>query len=256
MKELRFSARKGRVVRKSPHRISTERPVSPHPSKKAEKSIKAAPEDPQAIAIREMRNRTLVGHGWNYEKAFLNAGDRFWEDVKALRNIDRVELDKRKLVLGRHTLGLVQWGTQFPSSLSDRFVSAFIQAIRDRNFPKRRKPQARFLGDSLGADGEVSARRSRDICGEERAKLKRAVPAKLRSVPSWWEPQAEKDWRAEQWNRLSVEYRSQLLAERTGTPAPEIYIDCCGKKRWTVNQRCPECQRNPVESTLPLSLLL
>lgn len=214
VKDPRFSARKGPVLRNSPHRVRTKGPVSPHPSKKPKKSVKAASSDPKAIAVREMRNRTIAGHGSNYETAFLNAGDGFWERVQALRNIKGEELNKRKLVLGRNTLGQVQWGTQFPSPLPDRFVYAFVQAVRDRNFPKRRKAQARFLGDSLGADGEVSPRRSRDICGEERTRAK------------------------------------------TSTPQAEFYIHCCGKKRWTVNQRCPECQRNPVESALPLSLLL
>jgi len=217
MKRSRFSARKSRIFRNSPHPDSTEELVSPHRSKIGKKSIRAGNPDDEAAAIRDMRHRTIAGHGGNYEQAFVYAGDEFWENARALRNIERKELDKRKLVLGRHTLGVVRWGTQFPYSadgepgkrpLPDRFVSAFVEAVRDRNFPKGRKAQAKFLGDSLGADGEVSARRSRDICGQERSRAQQAIPQ------------------------------------------AEFYIHCCGKKRWTVNQLCPECKRSPMERTL------
>ena len=123
-----------------------------------------------------MRNRTIAGHGRNHASAFLNAGDVFWEQVEALRNIQRKELDKRKLILGRNALKQVQWGTQLPTPLPDRFVYAFVDAVRERSFPNRLKAQARFLGDSLGADGDVSPRRSRDICGAERTKEKKTTP--------------------------------------------------------------------------------
>ena len=167
------------------------------------------------MAAKAMRNRTIAGHGYNYGHSFLCAGDRFWEEVQALRNIARAELDKRQLVLGRHTLESVNWRTSLPSQLTDGFVTAFVEAVSDRHFPKRRKAQARFLGDSLGGDGELSARRSRDICGEERMRMR---------------------------------------ARNTAPPA-EFYIRCCGKKRWTVSQLCPECKRNPFEmaAVLPFS---
>jgi hypothetical protein len=144
--------------------------------KRSKKSAKAD-EEALAAAQTEMRIRTIAGHGENYGQAFFYAGDRFWGQVQALRNIKRAELDKRRLVLGRHTLESVNWRTSLPSLLPDRFVRSFVDAVRDRNFPKRRKAQAKFLGDSLGADGEVSPRRSRDICTQERAIEKRAQQA-------------------------------------------------------------------------------
>jgi hypothetical protein len=49
-----------------------------------------------------------------------------------------------------------------------------LKVLRDKDFPKRRVPQMNFLADSLAARGVRSARRSRDICEEERAKEKRA----------------------------------------------------------------------------------
>lgn len=173
MKEPRLSARMGRDLRNSPHRITTKGEFFRIPQKRVKKSAKTTPADPLAIGRRDMRIRMIAGHGENYEKAFLHAGDGFWKQVQALRNIDRTKLDMRKPALGRHTLESVNWRTSLPNQLSDRFVCAFVGAVRDRDFPKGRKAQARFLGDSLAADGEVSPRRSRDICGEQRAIRKR-----------------------------------------------------------------------------------
>lgn len=34
--------------------------------------------------------------------------------------------------------------------------------------------------------------------------------------PSWWEPQADSEWRARQWNAFSAGYRNRLLAQRAG----------------------------------------
>ncbi len=49
-------------------------------------------------------------------------------------------------------------------------TSLILRIIRDPQFPKRSQTQINFLADSLAARGTVSPRRSRDICGEERAK--------------------------------------------------------------------------------------
>lgn len=53
-------------------------------------------------------------------------------------------------------------------------ASLVLQVIHARNFPKRRQAQVNFMADSLAAYGQVSARRSRDICQRERLKEKKA----------------------------------------------------------------------------------
>lgn len=45
-----------------------------------------------------------------------------------------------------------------------------LQIFHEKKFLKRPKPQLNFLADSLAGVGEISPRRSRDICAEERAK--------------------------------------------------------------------------------------
>ena len=53
-------------------------------------------------------------------------------------------------------------------------VPLILQVLQERDFPKRQENKFDFLADSLAARGEVSPRRSRDICQEERLKAKRA----------------------------------------------------------------------------------
>jgi hypothetical protein len=49
------------------------------------------------------------------------------------------------------------------------YAEHILQIIRERGFPKRSKIQMNFLANSLAGAGTISARRSRDICAEERA---------------------------------------------------------------------------------------
>jgi len=49
-------------------------------------------------------------------------------------------------------------------------IPLILTVLQERAFPKKSKTQYDFLADSLAAYGRVSPRRSRDICGEERAK--------------------------------------------------------------------------------------
>ena len=66
-----------------------------------------------------------------------------------------------------------------------KFATLLFEIIHDPAFPKvRTNSQIRFLADSLGGSGVVKPRRSRDICAEERAKMKR--PTTLFGTSSTW----------------------------------------------------------------------
>ncbi|MFL6439448.1 MAG: hypothetical protein ACJ71Q_17870 [Terriglobales bacterium] len=55
-----------------------------------------------------------------------------------------------------------------------KFSALVFEIKNDPKFPHaRRKSQVCFLADSLGANGVLTPRRSRDVCAEERAKAKR-----------------------------------------------------------------------------------
>ncbi|MGB7081941.1 MAG: hypothetical protein WBD54_09920 [Candidatus Acidiferrales bacterium] len=51
-----------------------------------------------------------------------------------------------------------------------KFAPLVLKVLRERTFPKKGTTQANFMADSLAAYGDVSARRSRDICQQERLK--------------------------------------------------------------------------------------
>jgi len=61
-----------------------------------------------------------------------------------------------------------------PGSASD-----ILALIHDPHFPKRAKAQIGFLADSLPGRPEITARRSRDICAEERAIERAKSPHKI-----------------------------------------------------------------------------
>ena len=62
-------------------------------------------------------------------------------------------------------LGLVS------TSFVPHWSELILKIIQDRRFPRARaKAQIAFLADSLGAQGKVTPRRSREICAEERTK--------------------------------------------------------------------------------------
>lgn len=55
-----------------------------------------------------------------------------------------------------------------------KFAPLVLEVLRERTFPKKATTQANFMADSLAAYGDVSARRSRDICQRERLKEDKA----------------------------------------------------------------------------------
>ncbi len=63
---------------------------------------------------------------------------------------------------------------EYARPYTQQFVPALnaliLKVIHDRRFPKRSGPQIKFMAASLAGLGRVSARRSRDICEQERKK--------------------------------------------------------------------------------------
>ena len=66
---------------------------------------------------------------------------------------------------------------EFAVPYKDYFIShpkLILSILKDPKFPRTDKGRINFLADSAAGFGEVSPRRSRDICAAERARLKRA----------------------------------------------------------------------------------
>jgi hypothetical protein len=95
-------------------------------------------------------------------------------------------------------------------------IPVILKVLQERAFPKKQKAQFDFFADSLAAYGRVSPRRSRDICGEERAKERTKSPYKI--------------------------------------IRKEFYIECsCGYKGPALDNACRKC-RAPIAISLEESL--
>ncbi len=63
-----------------------------------------------------------------------------------------------------------KYAPSYANNFVPHFAEDILALIHDPHFPRRRpKAQIGFLADSLAGSPDVSARRSRDICAEERA---------------------------------------------------------------------------------------
>lgn len=85
-----------------------------------------------------------------------------------------------------------------------RLASDILRVIHEQKFPRSTKAQINFLADSLAGRPNVEPRTSRDICGQERAKVRTKSP-------------------------------HRILRK-------EFYIVCsCGYKGPALNNACPKC---------------
>lgn len=103
----------------------------------------------------------IAGRAYNYRLILNHVWDRLWPLLSKAQTEEEV-------------IKAFQEG-------SDPYEREFVpvltlahRVLRDPKFPKTRDAQIKFLADSLAALGRTSPRRSRDICGEVRAKEKRA----------------------------------------------------------------------------------
>jgi hypothetical protein len=58
-------------------------------------------------------------------------------------------------------------------------VALILGVLKERDFPKRQDNQFDFLAESLAARGDVSPRRSRDICAQARANERAKSPHRI-----------------------------------------------------------------------------
>jgi hypothetical protein len=116
----------------------------------------------------------IYGRAENYRK-------RFWEQ--------RLDKKKKQLVRDRPC----QWAEQMlvasnedelrkaldtaPNYVQGEFnpfLALILSIFREKTFPKSKTAQLDYLADSLAGLGQVTPRSSRDICGIEKAKARRA----------------------------------------------------------------------------------
>jgi hypothetical protein len=133
---------------------------------------------PTTVLGRAENNRTILQQVWDSVWPSISEAQNTEEMVKALENARPYGRD------------FVPW------------AAAILGALNEKRFPKRKKARINFIADSIAGIPNVSPRRSRDICIEERARRKRA--------------------------QHIIQY--------------EFYIVCsCGRKGHSVKHACPNC---------------
>jgi hypothetical protein len=113
-----------------------------------------------------VRASEIAGRSYNHRLVFGQIWDVVGEKL--------VEAQTEDDVLRALELAGTYYKEQFV-----RIPSLILKTVRDFGFPKRRNARINFLADSLAAWGMVSPRRSRDICGNERAKERAKSPHKI-----------------------------------------------------------------------------
>lgn len=107
---------------------------------------------------RGVRPSEITGRAYNYRIIFGYVWDRLRIPLLAAR--DEIEVIK----------AFEENAQPYTREFMPMLAGLVLKVIRERKFPKRSKVQINFLADSLAGYGSISARRSRDICEQERAK--------------------------------------------------------------------------------------
>ena len=130
----------------------------------------------------------LRGRADNWRNVLPHVWPKLWPALKKANTVDDV----------RDAL-------EFAVPYKDYFIShpaLILGILKDPKFPKTDRGRVNFLADSAAGFGEVSPRRSRDICAAERAAAK-----KVGQILRW-----------------------------------EYYIECsCKYKGYSMGHACPDC---------------
>ncbi|SPF36944.1 hypothetical protein SBA1_170060 [Candidatus Sulfotelmatobacter kueseliae] len=134
-------------------------------SKKAKTAAQISLDPPSEKARRGPKPNFPPGEvslrAGNYRGFLANIWDRLWPKLSEAQTEDDVVSAFRQAFVGECDF--------IPSR-----APLILKVKNERLFPKRRTTQINFIADSLAGLGVVTARRSRDICAEERARAKRA----------------------------------------------------------------------------------
>lgn len=141
---------------------------------------------------RKIQPSWVRGRADNYRLILAQIWDRVGSRLIKAQTRDDVLASFQETELGGYALEFV------------RMADSMLQIVREPDFPKKqREAQIGFLADSLGGDGAVTPRSSRDICARERTRIQTAHKV--------------------------IRY--------------EVWIECsCGYKGRSRNLACPKCE--------------
>lgn len=109
-----------------------------------------------------VRPSEVLGRAENFREILRQVWDRLWPLLSKAQTEDDV-------TKAFHD-GASPYDRTFVPSLSPLLMGV----LKEATFPQRPRSMQRFIADSVAALGDVTARRSRDICAQERLAKKRA----------------------------------------------------------------------------------
>ena len=105
---------------------------------------------------RQIPPPTVIGRSDSYRETLQVIWDSIWPSLSAAQSAEDVS---------RALENAPPYGRGFVP-----FSAAILGVLKEKRFPSRRKSRINFIADSIAGIPNVSPRRSRDICFEERAK--------------------------------------------------------------------------------------
>ena len=108
-----------------------------------------------------VRPSEVLGRAENFEGVLSQVWDRLWPLLSKAQTEDDVTRAFQE--------GARPYDQYFVPGLSQLLIGV----LKETTFPQRPKSMQRFIADSAAALGDVTARRSRDICVQERLTRKR-----------------------------------------------------------------------------------
>jgi len=155
-------------------RISAKIKKRSKASKMGNLAIDRFSKKPERGRPRKIQPSWVRGRADNYRYVFNQIWDRVGPHLLKSKTREDVLASFRETEIGGYALEFV------------RMADVMLQIVRDPDFPrKRREAQINFLADSLGGEGTVTPRSSRDICARERARIQSAH--KIIRVEVWIE---------------------------------------------------------------------
>jgi hypothetical protein len=108
-----------------------------------------------------VRPSEISGRAENYRMIFDQVWDRLWPPLSGAQSPADV-------------VNALQEGARPYDKEFIPLAELILGVLKEKKFPKGREPQINFVADSLAGLGQVTPRRSRDICDRERAIKKKA----------------------------------------------------------------------------------
>jgi hypothetical protein len=165
------------------------------PTQQPEKILDTSSEKRRRGRPPRIRPATVWGRAENYRMMLAEVWPKLRDPLLA------IETGREEDVIR----AMENYAQPYAQDFVPGLASDILRVIHEQKFPQRPQAQISFLADSLAGRPSVEPRRSRDICGEERAKKRAQSPHKILRK--------------------------------------EFYVECsCGYKGPARNDACPRCR--------------